>query len=165
LNLNLNPLTSFDGTDLTSLIGFMLFDDKGSSNTITPELNNSILNQLNTNGVEDGYFFSSNGRTSASNVDYDNLVSLGWQFRGLELITPPSGNGKLRIKGVNSGGGTTTTTTTEAPTTTTTTTVPPSLYWDSITLGSVDVDGILSLNIDLIFPHSYFQILILKFVH
>jgi uncharacterized protein YjbI with pentapeptide repeats len=44
---------------------------------------------------------------------------------------------------------TTTTTTTEAPTTTTTTTtVPPSLYWDSITLGSVDEGGELSLNID-----------------
>ena len=114
LFLNVNPLTLFNGTDLTSLTTFILFEEKGSSSTITPELNNSILDQLNANGVESGNFFTSNGRTSAGTADYDSLVGKSWQLRGLDLVTPPpSGNGKLRIKGVNSGGGTTTTTTTE----------------------------------------------------
>jgi hypothetical protein len=68
---------------------------------------------LNQNGLSNGEFYSSNGRTSVSNTDYDNLVNnLGWYFEGLDLIIV--GSGKLRVKGVNSGGGTTTTTTTTA---------------------------------------------------
>jgi hypothetical protein len=108
LFLNNNQLTSFDGTGLTSLTALYL-----QSNQLTSSVNNQILNQLNQNGLSNGEFYSSNGRTSASNTDYDNLISLGWTLSGLDL--PVVGSGKLRVKGVNSGGGTTTTTTTMAP--------------------------------------------------
>ena len=94
LNLNNNQLTSFDGTGLSGLTNLYL-----ENNQLTPSLNNQILNQLNQNGLSDGTFYSSNGRTTASNADYDNLISLGWTLEGLAV-----GNGKLRVKGVNSGG-------------------------------------------------------------
>ena len=97
LDLGNNQLTSFDGTGLSNLTELYLQD-----NTLTSSTNNQILQQLNQNGLNRGYFYSSNGRTSASNTDYDNLVSLGWQFVGLYLIAV--GSGKLRVKGVNSGG-------------------------------------------------------------
>jgi len=132
INLGLvnNQLTSFDGTGLTSLTQLYLdsnqltsFDGTGLSsltyldlqnNQLTSSSNNQILNQLNQNGLSGGEFTSVNGRTSASNTDYDNLLNnLGWTFYGLDLIIV--GSGKLRVKGVNSGGGTTTTTTTESP--------------------------------------------------
>jgi Leucine-rich repeat (LRR) protein len=134
LSLDNNQLTSFDGTDLTSLTGLGLssnqlttldgfifptsltsltldsnqltsLDVTGLSgltelylngNPLTPSINNQILNQLNQNGLSGGEFYSSNGRTSASNTDYDNLVSLGWSFEGLDLITV--GNRRCRYR-------------------------------------------------------------------
>ena len=227
LNLDGNQLTSFDGTGLTSLTelilvnnlltsldvssltnltGLYLHTDKEGSNPMTPESNNSILSQLDNNGLSNGNFLTINGRTSAGTADYDALIAKGWTLSGLDLTEGGGGGvnvtGKLRIKGATTvgsggglppqwdggtiynigavvthegqtwnciqyapagygpfggyidvywtlqgGGGTTTTTTTEAPTTTTTTTIP-SLYWDSIELGSVDANGDLPLNID-----------------
>ena len=78
-----NQLTSFDVTGLTSLTGLNL-----DGNLLTPSSNNQILNQLNQNGLSNGYFSSTNGRTSASNADYDNLISLGWYLGGLDLPPP-----------------------------------------------------------------------------
>ena len=160
LLLSQNQLTSFDGTDLTSLInlGLMgnqltsldvspmvsltnlpLVDSYGTlTNPMTAASNNSILSQLDNNGVENGTFFTINGRTSAGTADYDALIAKGWNLLGLDLPTPPpSGNGKLRIKGVNSGGGTTTTTTT----------IPSSLLFTNITLGgTISFGSISALN-------------------
>jgi Leucine-rich repeat (LRR) protein len=98
-----NQLTSFDGTGLSSLTSLQL-----GNNQLTPTANNQILNQLNQHGLSGGNFQSSNGRTSASNTDYDNLLNnLGWTLSGLDLVTPlVTGNGKLRVKGFTSGGGT-----------------------------------------------------------
>jgi Leucine-rich repeat (LRR) protein len=97
LELGTNQLTSLDVTGLSGLIELYL-----SNNPLTPSSNNQILNQLNQNGLSGGYFQSINGRTSASNVYYDNLLNnLGWTLEGLDLIV--SGNGKLRVRGSNSG--------------------------------------------------------------
>jgi hypothetical protein len=88
------------------------------SNQLTPSSNNQILQQLNQNGLSNGEFYSSNGRTSVSNTDYDNLVNnLGWYFEGLDLIIV--GSGKLRVKGVNSGG------------------TPPTPQWDGGTIYNI----------------------------
>ena len=92
LQLGNNQLTSFDATGLPNLVGLVLL-----SNPLTPSVNNQILNQLNQHGLSGGYFESNNGRTSASITDYNNLVSLGWEFSGLQIISV--GNGKLRVKG------------------------------------------------------------------
>jgi len=94
LYLSSNQLTSFDGTGLSSLTYLYLFGNPINQSSV----NNQILNQLNQNGLSGGYFESNNGRTSASNTDYDNLISLGWSFNGLDLIIV--GSGKLRVKGV-----------------------------------------------------------------
>jgi Leucine-rich repeat (LRR) protein len=115
LYLGGNQLTSFDGTGLTSLIGLFLYDNQLTSfdgtgltsltslslngNQLTPQVNNSILNKLATYGLENGIFGTSNGRTSASEVDYQELVARGWTLEGLDLVIISSG--KLRIKGVN----------------------------------------------------------------
>jgi Leucine-rich repeat (LRR) protein len=115
LYLSNNQLTSFDGTGLTSLIGLFLYDNQLTSfdgtgltsltslslngNQLTPQVNNSILNKLATYGLENGIFGTSNGRTSASEVDYQELVARGWTLEGLDLVIISSG--KLRIKGVN----------------------------------------------------------------
>ena len=88
LQLGNNQLTSFDATGLPNLVGLVL-----TSNPLTPSVNNQILNQLNQNGLSGGYFESNNGRSSASIADYNNLVSLGWEFSGLQIIdttTPPT---------------------------------------------------------------------------
>jgi Leucine-rich repeat (LRR) protein len=128
LNLNYNQLTSFDGTDLTSLTYLSLegnqltsFDPTGldvlqylyiDNNPFTnpTSTNNSLLAQLAANELSNGWnsgeFTTTGGRTSAGTSDYDYLIANGWNLQGLDLPTPPpSGNGKLRIKGVNSGGG------------------------------------------------------------
>ena len=126
LSLEGNLLTSLDVSPLVNLyfLRLYLMGVKGNptlTNPITPSSNNQILFDLAQHSINGGRFFSTNGRTSASNSDYDNLLNnLAWSFSGLDLIVV--GNGKMRIKGLTSGGGTTTTTTTEAPTTTTTTT-------------------------------------------
>ena len=121
LNLIDNQLTSLDVSPMTSLQTLYLADAYGTlTNPMTAASNNSILSQLDNNGVENGEFYTINGRTSAGTADYDALIAKGWNLLGLDLMettttttteAPPSGNGKLRIKGVNSGGGTTTTTT------------------------------------------------------
>ena len=114
LALQNNLITSFDGTGLSSLNSLYLgnnlltiFDITGLSslhvlylngNPMTPSANNQILQQLNQHGVSNGSFSSNNGRTAESNTYYNNLVSLGWSFSGLDL--PIVGNGKLRVRGV-----------------------------------------------------------------
>jgi hypothetical protein len=134
LTLGGNQLTSLDVSSLTSLTGLHLVDMMfGGTNPMTPEANNSILNQLDENGLSMGNFATTGGRTSAGTSDYNSLIGKMWTLSGLDLMetttttttaaptttttttAAPSGNGKLRIKGVNSGGGTTTTTTTAAP--------------------------------------------------
>jgi Leucine-rich repeat (LRR) protein len=116
LNLQENQLTSFDGTGLSSLSSLTYLNLY--TNQLTSSVNNQILNQLNQNGLSGGEFLSSNGRTSASNTDYDNLLNnLGWSFDGLDLIAV--GSGKLRVKGVNSGG------------------TPPTQPWDGGTIYNI----------------------------
>jgi len=119
LNLSNNSsLTSFDGTGLDNINSIYIYDGQLTSvnvaglnylndleldgNPMTPLANNQVLQQLNQNGVQYGYFSSNNGRTSASNSDYDNLLNnLYWGFSGLDLIAPPVvGNGRLAIRGV-----------------------------------------------------------------
>ena len=99
-NWGITNLTSFDGAGLT-MINYLDL----TGNPITPSVNNQILSQLNQNGFPNGTFRSVNGRTAPSTADYDNLLNnLGWALYGLDLVTPPpTGNGKLRIKGINSG--------------------------------------------------------------
>ena len=101
-----NQLTTFDATGLSSLNYLSLV-----SNPITPSVNNQILQQLNQHGVSNGYFDSSNGRTSASNTDYDNLLNnLTWSFNGLErtdlptFITSKSVGQTLNVYSVTSTG-------------------------------------------------------------
>ena len=103
LRLQGNLLTSLDITPLVNLSYLKLHhpSEKGSpalTNPITPSVNNQILFDLSQHSINGGTFESIGGRTSASNTDYDNLVSLGWNFYGLDLII--AGNGKLRVKGV-----------------------------------------------------------------
>ena len=94
LVLSSNQLTSLDVTGLSNLNDLRL-----DGNPLTPSANNQILQQLNQNGMQYGYFPSSNGRTSESNSSYNNLLNnLGWTFSGLDL--PIVGNGKLRVRGV-----------------------------------------------------------------
>lgn len=105
LNLNTNPISS---VNISSLINLNILDlaywGDGVSQ-MTPSANDQILQQLNQHGVSNGYFGSNNGRTAASNTSYNNLLNnLTWSFYGLDL--PIVGNGKLAIRGVNSGGGT-----------------------------------------------------------
>jgi hypothetical protein len=59
-------------------------------NPITTSINNSILNKLNSNNIDDGIFRSINGRTSIGTADYNSLISRGWTLMGLDLITPPT---------------------------------------------------------------------------
>jgi hypothetical protein len=155
LDLSGNQLTSFDGTGLTSLTSLVLVNNLLTSidvspmvnlislfladvyglngNPMTATANNAILaafvSHIGNTGSEKKYISTTGGRTSAGTADYNTLINDGYNLIGFELATPPpSGNGKLRIKGVNSGGGTTTTTTTtEEPTTTTTTAAPQPL--------------------------------------
>jgi hypothetical protein len=125
LNLNNNQLTSFDGTGLSGLNELYLSDNQLTSLDINPlnYLNSFSINgntsSLNTSSNNDtflvflaenenaeswgyGDFTTTGGRTSASNTDYDYLISNGWSLSGLDL--PVVGSGKLRVKGVNSGG-------------------------------------------------------------
>jgi hypothetical protein len=115
LGINDAQMTSFDGTGLTDLqILFFLqhsltsLDLADMPNLIglsvaftDPAINDQLLSQLNQSGKSFGTFVGG-PRTLASNADYSNLVNtLGWTMMGLDLIV--TGNGKLRIKGVNSG--------------------------------------------------------------
>jgi hypothetical protein len=114
LYLTNNPLTSFDGTGLSSLTRLYL-----QNNTIlnTPENNDTILAQLVSLGTLTGTFATLGGRTAASDVDYDILVSRNWSIQlvqssggsygGYYYYYGGSGIGednlivrKLRVKGV-----------------------------------------------------------------
>ena len=97
LELRSNQLITFDATSLSILQHLDL-----TNNPLTPVVNNQILNQLNQIGLANGTFKSNNGRTAASNTDYDNLLNnLGWYFEGLDLVTPPVvGSGRLAVRGV-----------------------------------------------------------------
>jgi Leucine-rich repeat (LRR) protein len=88
LSLSSNQLTSFDGTGLSGLTNLNL-----AGNSLDASDNDSILAQLDDNGVENGFFFGTYDvndetqallRTSGSNSDYNSLISKGW------LINPPA---------------------------------------------------------------------------
>ena len=81
LNISYNQLTSFNGTGLTSLT----YLDLNGNLTITPQINDSILAQLVSNGLEGGQFYSANGRTAAGTTDYDTLINRGWTIGGLGI--------------------------------------------------------------------------------
>jgi Leucine-rich repeat (LRR) protein len=109
LQLGGNQLTSLDVSSLTSLTSLQLVDMMfGGTNPMTPEANNSILAQLDENGLSMGQFYTTGGRTSAGTADYNSLIGKMWALSGLDLMetttttttAAPSGNGKLRIKGV-----------------------------------------------------------------
>ena len=87
LYLTNNQLTSFDGTGLSSLIYLWL-----QNNTIlnTPENNDTILAQLASLGTSNGQFYALGGRTAASDVDYDILISRGWN---IQLVQSSGGGG------------------------------------------------------------------------
>jgi hypothetical protein len=103
-----NLLTSLDVSPMVSLTNLYLADAYGTlTNPMTAVSNNSILDQLNANGVENGQFFTINGRTSAGTADYDALVGKGWNLIGLDLTGGNGGiniTGKLRIKGATTIG-------------------------------------------------------------
>jgi Leucine-rich repeat (LRR) protein len=119
-----NQIASFDGTDLTSLVNINLIDNLLTSidvspmvaltnlfladiyglkgNPMTATANNNVLSALVANGAGPGNFATSGGRTSAGTANYDTLNADGWKLYGLELTTPPpSGNGKLRVRGIS----------------------------------------------------------------
>jgi hypothetical protein len=89
LSLGGNQLTSLDVSSLTSLTGLQLVDMMfGGTNPMTPEANNSILNQLDENGLSMGYFTTTGGRTSAGTADYNSLIGKMWTLSGLDLTLP-----------------------------------------------------------------------------
>ena len=101
LSLPGNQLTSLDVSPMVSLRTLFLVDAYGTlTNPMTMASNNSILSQLDDNDLSNGQFYTINGRTSAGTADYDSLVGKGWNLSGLDLVTPPVGNGKLRVRGV-----------------------------------------------------------------
>lgn len=91
---NITTLESFDGGNMTGLIGLALSYNQLTSidvsvlpaltelytfnNLLDSSDNNSILAQLDTNGLSNGYFNSSGGRTSASDTNYNNLIGKSW---------------------------------------------------------------------------------------
>jgi hypothetical protein len=58
-----------------------------SYNPLTPEANDSILDTLELNGLENGEFYTSNGRTVAGTSDYNTLISRNWTIQGADLIS------------------------------------------------------------------------------
>jgi hypothetical protein len=85
-------LTSVDVSGLSSLTYLNLND-----NPIIASANDSILDQLEANGLTDGSFITTGGRTSAGTGDYDTLISRGWTIEGADLVSAVR---KLRVKGV-----------------------------------------------------------------
>jgi hypothetical protein len=108
LYLSNNQLTSFDGTGLSSLTQLYLYNNQLTSfsgtglsvltelylqnNTIlnTPENNDTILAQLVSLGTSNGAIATLGGRTAASDVDYDILVSRNWS---IQLVQSSGGGG------------------------------------------------------------------------
>jgi hypothetical protein len=117
LNLEGNLLTSFIGTGLSGLTGLVLagnlltgldissleslinltMNGKAGDNPLSASANDSILDQLEANGLTDGSFITTGGRTSAGTGDYDTLISRGWTIEGADLVSVVR---KLRVKGV-----------------------------------------------------------------
>lgn len=73
IDLSFNQLTSFNASPFTSLNELGIYN-----NPLDSADNDSILAQLDDNGVENGNFQSSGGRTSASDTNYNNLIGKGW---------------------------------------------------------------------------------------
>jgi hypothetical protein len=99
LYLSNNQLTSLDLTGF-NVLQYLYVHGNPSINT--PSINDSLLALLAANELANdwnyGEFGTQGGRTSAGTPDYEFLVSRSWYVGGVELI--PSGNSKLRIKGV-----------------------------------------------------------------
>jgi hypothetical protein len=70
---------------------------KAGGNPLSASANDSILDQLEANGLEGGNFYTTGGRTSAGTADYDTLISRGWTIEGADLVSVVR---KLRVKGV-----------------------------------------------------------------
>jgi hypothetical protein len=85
-------LTSVDVSGLSSLTTLDL-----RNNPLIASANDSILDQLEANGLADGTFITIGGRTSAGTGDYDTLISRGWTIEGADLVSAVR---KLRVKGV-----------------------------------------------------------------
>jgi Leucine-rich repeat (LRR) protein len=110
LTFQSNLLTSFDGTDLTSLTDLNLGDNQLTSldltglNTLqylninnnpsinTPPINNSLLAQLAANELANnwdyGTFYTTGGRYSSADTDYNYLIANGWAVDGVGLTSP-----------------------------------------------------------------------------
>ena len=117
LTLNNNQLTSFNGTGLSGLTGLgldgnlltgldissleslisLIMNGKAGGNPLSASANDSILDQLEANGLTDGIFITTGGRTAAGTADYDTLISRGWTIEGADLVSVVR---KLRVKGV-----------------------------------------------------------------
>ena len=105
VDLSANMITSFDGTDLTSLtqlylagnlltgldvspmtsLTSLILNDKEGANPLTSAANNSILDQLVANGLENGNFSTINWRTDKGTADFNTLINRGWEIKGANL--------------------------------------------------------------------------------
>ena len=80
------PITSIDISGMDSLTSLYLADayGNGTNALVTSTNNSSILEQLDSSDISDGSFITSNGRTSAGNTSYVNLINKGWNIMGAE---------------------------------------------------------------------------------
>ena len=84
LSLNGNQLTSLDLSTLINL-NWLNVNNYDGNNPITPSINDQILQQLDQNNINNGYFGSNNGRTSTSNSNHTNLINKGWSLQGVNI--------------------------------------------------------------------------------
>jgi Leucine-rich repeat (LRR) protein len=112
VHLHSNQLTSLDVSNMDKLNSLYLYSGKGAyNNPLTPSSNDAIINKFLQNAIANnfstGFFESTGGRTSVSSSAYNALIGsqYNFEFQGnLDLVTPPpTGNGKLRVKGVTTG--------------------------------------------------------------
>ena len=96
LILSVNLLTGLDVSPMVSLTSLIL-NDKDGGNPLSASANDSILDQLEANNLENGEFYTTGGRTAAGTGDYDTLISRGWTISGADLVSVVR---KLRVKGV-----------------------------------------------------------------
>jgi Leucine-rich repeat (LRR) protein len=95
LGLSNNQLTSLNVFGLTNLERLLI-----NENPMTQSANDSILNLLNYNSVNDGTFTSINGRSFGGTADYNSLISRGWTLTGLYLSeVPETGVARTGIRG------------------------------------------------------------------
>jgi len=73
LDLRNNELTSIDVSSLNNLTYLDVLN-----NSLSDLTNDEILSQLDNNGLLNGSFYTSTGRTSSSDVSYNNLINKGW---------------------------------------------------------------------------------------